>query len=554
MRPRQSALRVVFGALVLALPGPPARADDVEKLLRRPISPGAIAALAVHAGKPGVAERLQAGLESADPRVRGAAARVANVGALADVLPAVEKALAAESDPDAATEEIRTLVSVGGPSFDAAILEARRRLAPRLDSPVLFILARARGMASVPVYFDVIRGSKISANTLQSFFEIATRQQRDALLAAAALAFSRHDTAAWQAILGAAGRLPVPLDAPLFDVALRSQQETFRGEAAWYLARAYCGQPPARAAEILLALSEGGPPAGTETDPELHFGSELLRRVLGSPAVEDEAWIACLETNTKCHLDSGFEQSPARRVPDPPRTRGHRAAQRRRSAAGCEGEPDETRRSASRNPAAPGFGHSQRGRREPARRRGLPVEPDALVQPRVGLLRHGWGSPPGRDAHGAPRGLVSAHRGNDVSHVAGPGEHSRPGARAARLPRALRPEGPRLRRAAARGRGSRRRRRRARARDGDRAEARQEGGAGLSQTSRKAGEQGVSIYEAIVSQTGCVEDLRLIKSSAPVLDIMGMEAISQWQYEPARLDGRPVSVFLTVTVTFRLNG
>jgi outer membrane biosynthesis protein TonB len=34
---------------------------------------------------------------------------------------------------------------------------------------------------------------------------------------------------------------------------------------------------------------------------------------------------------------------------------------------------------------------------------------------------------------------------------------------------------------------------------------------------------------------------------------MGMEAISRWQYQPATLDGRPVRVYLTVTVTFRLN-
>jgi TonB family protein len=70
---------------------------------------------------------------------------------------------------------------------------------------------------------------------------------------------------------------------------------------------------------------------------------------------------------------------------------------------------------------------------------------------------------------------------------------------------------------------------------------------------RRKGEQGVSVYEAIINTFGCIEDLRLIRSSTPVLDIMGMEAVSQWAYRPGTLNGQPVRVFLTVTVTYRLN-
>ena len=70
--------------------------------------------------------------------------------------------------------------------------------------------------------------------------------------------------------------------------------------------------------------------------------------------------------------------------------------------------------------------------------------------------------------------------------------------------------------------------------------------------SRRNGEQGVSLYEAVITTSGCVTDVRLVQSSAPVLDVMGMEAVAQWRYQPAMLNGKPVRVFLTVTVTFRL--
>jgi TonB family protein len=69
---------------------------------------------------------------------------------------------------------------------------------------------------------------------------------------------------------------------------------------------------------------------------------------------------------------------------------------------------------------------------------------------------------------------------------------------------------------------------------------------------RKQLQEGVSIYEAIIAPTGCVREVRLQKSSYPILDMVGMEAIARWQYRPATLEGRPVPVYLTVTVSYRL--
>jgi IS605 OrfB family transposase len=105
-----------------------------------------------------------------------------------------------------------------------------------------------------------------------------------------------------------AAELGQKLDDPVLLEALRSGDLPIRGEAAWYLAKMHCDSPPENPDRFLAAISEAKPVQGE--DAELRFGAEILRRVLGRPPVEDEAWIACLDSNPECHLDSDFVQSP----------------------------------------------------------------------------------------------------------------------------------------------------------------------------------------------------------------------------------------------------
>jgi TonB family protein len=71
-------------------------------------------------------------------------------------------------------------------------------------------------------------------------------------------------------------------------------------------------------------------------------------------------------------------------------------------------------------------------------------------------------------------------------------------------------------------------------------------------SSRKNKEEGVSVIGAIISEEGCVEFPEVLQSATPTLDIMAMEGVTRWRYQPASLDGRPVRVFLTVSVNFHL--
>jgi periplasmic protein TonB len=73
------------------------------------------------------------------------------------------------------------------------------------------------------------------------------------------------------------------------------------------------------------------------------------------------------------------------------------------------------------------------------------------------------------------------------------------------------------------------------------------------EAARKARMEGVVILEAIITASGNVEDVKVLKSVNPLLDAAASRAVQQWKYRPATLNGRAVRVYLTVTVTFNLH-
>lgn len=65
-------------------------------------------------------------------------------------------------------------------------------------------------------------------------------------------------------------------------------------------------------------------------------------------------------------------------------------------------------------------------------------------------------------------------------------------------------------------------------------------------------DQGIVILEALVSRSGCVAELRVLRSVSASLDLSAVDAVSGWGYTPTLLNGVPVPVIMTVTVHFRL--
>ena len=63
--------------------------------------------------------------------------------------------------------------------------------------------------------------------------------------------------------------------------------------------------------------------------------------------------------------------------------------------------------------------------------------------------------------------------------------------------------------------------------------------------------QGVVVLEAVVTESGRVEKVRVIQDHLRLIDA-AVQAVQQWQYEPTRLNGTPVAVILNAQVSFSL--
>ena len=63
---------------------------------------------------------------------------------------------------------------------------------------------------------------------------------------------------------------------------------------------------------------------------------------------------------------------------------------------------------------------------------------------------------------------------------------------------------------------------------------------------------GTVILDALITEDGSVRDVKLLRSVA-LLDAAAIEAVRQWRFTPTLLNGVPVQVIMTVTVTFNLN-
>ena len=65
---------------------------------------------------------------------------------------------------------------------------------------------------------------------------------------------------------------------------------------------------------------------------------------------------------------------------------------------------------------------------------------------------------------------------------------------------------------------------------------------------RAAGIQGIVIIEATIDADGRVVNARILRS-VPLLDQAALDAVRSWEYTPTTLNGVPVPVVMTVTVS-----
>lgn len=64
--------------------------------------------------------------------------------------------------------------------------------------------------------------------------------------------------------------------------------------------------------------------------------------------------------------------------------------------------------------------------------------------------------------------------------------------------------------------------------------------------------QGRVVVRAVIDEKGTVTKVEAVESPDPMLTEAALEAVKKWTYKPATKKGKPVKVFLTVTVAFKL--
>jgi protein TonB len=68
---------------------------------------------------------------------------------------------------------------------------------------------------------------------------------------------------------------------------------------------------------------------------------------------------------------------------------------------------------------------------------------------------------------------------------------------------------------------------------------------------REAHIQGIVVLTAVVDKDGIIQNLQVV-TGHPMLTPAAIDAVKQWRYKPFLLNGQPVGVETTVTVTFSL--
>jgi protein TonB len=73
------------------------------------------------------------------------------------------------------------------------------------------------------------------------------------------------------------------------------------------------------------------------------------------------------------------------------------------------------------------------------------------------------------------------------------------------------------------------------------------------QSARDQGVQGSVTFQALIDKYGFVRGTPLAINDAPAdLELAALDAIRQWQYAPARLNGEPIAFLTEITVNFQL--
>lgn len=240
--------RLSWLTAMVVLSAASASADsDLARLLKQPLSPGALAILVAHRDAPETQARWREGLQSGDTDIRASAARAIYAAQAASLLPDLEKALPAETEPSVAAEILLAALALGGNDR-----------------------AAAGDGASAPTFRPLRLTSMNLGEAHLANWNLAWESER----------------------LGRA-----VLDDALIAAALRSENAGIRASTYWNLALDEA-RPPSMSETVVQALAatpEAEAQAASATAPNMaSLAFELLARARGKPPTDYSEWLASL--------------------------------------------------------------------------------------------------------------------------------------------------------------------------------------------------------------------------------------------------------------------
>ena len=544
-----------------ALAAPVAAPNDWHDLLKLRLSPGSVALLIEHPEEPQVLERWRGAIADQSPRVRAAAARLANVAGATSLVPALLAALQGEIDAEAGAEEIQAIMALAGLTSDEALSAAAERLGPSGRRAYAEALARTTGTEQL----DRLDALDLGPEDRRTVLYLATRSDRGALNRAASYALRRQDSDAWDAVLSVAREAQASLDVGMMVAALSIPSAAIRNLTYWDLTAHLLdeGSGATLAPAIVSALASG-PEASGALDIPAAFSFEILKRARGEKPQENAAWIASLQPEAASVPASLAWETPARALLTP----GERSALSVRLTGDPKGlAPTERGKGPRAETREAGKGKSEASaslHTLAALPRGLFSDLLAVSGCRLKDDRSLAGAVITYDATGRPRKVAflesslppACEQAARAALAIGLDDDPRTAPGTSQFVLAVMDDelihcldafDP----AAFSAHGS----------GGERV------GAGHIREPKKMRNispvypeaaqahrvQGVVVLEAMITPSGCIGALRLVRSPDVNLSIAALRAVSGWRYTPTLLDGRPVPVIMTVTVNYKLH-
>lgn len=239
---------------------------DIEKVLAASSQPDAKTLEAT----------VRAGLQSEDARVREVAARVANIRRLQPLVATIAALADREPDVNAAREELRAMIMLGGLRQVDRAFYISDRFSKRLDGDVATAAARL-GSDAVEAYFASMQKRNIDRND----FFLAALWNRPQLASSVAARLLANDAEGFQAFLYMSRVEPrVIIDTDTLKAALMSSNFDVRASTTWFLVH----HALRSAATFDPRLKEAiGMVRVPRDNADLIAGIELLRRALGYP-------------------------------------------------------------------------------------------------------------------------------------------------------------------------------------------------------------------------------------------------------------------------------